>query len=138
MSKYKLIIFGAIALLASCATKPRVPANVSFFCGSTSDCNSKWARAIAWASDNAKRGIETQTDNLIQTYGSTNYDTYGSVNYYIYNFANYSKTPGYTINKVLNPDGSGNIIFHATCSAWSECIPGRKLAEQSFASAIGG
>jgi hypothetical protein len=138
MPNYKLTVFGAMALLAACASKPATPQDTSFLCKNANDCNTKWSMAVAWAYDNAPRGVETRTDNLIQTYGSTNYNVYGSSGFYIFGFTNYSSTPGYTINRTANPDGSGAITFQADCTAGGGCIPSQKLARQSFAAAIGG
>lgn len=137
MPNHKLIVLGGLALLAACASKPPVPDNISFQCKTASDCNAKWSQAIAWAYGNAGLGVAQQTDNLIQVNGSTNYSSYGTNGYFDLGLSNYSTTPGYTIRKLLNPDGSGRIVFHADCTAWSKCVPSQELDRQNFAAAIG-
>ncbi|MBB5372762.1 hypothetical protein [Acidocella aromatica] len=124
-------------ILAACAAKPPVPDN-SFQCRGMSDCAAKWAEAVAWANENAPRGLAKQTDNLIQAYGSTDYDNYGTNSYFTLGLANYNTTPGFIIQKTMNPDGTAAITFHTNCASLSQCVPSQETARESFAAAIGG
>ncbi|MDR3505384.1 MAG: hypothetical protein P4L52_03975 [Acidocella sp.] len=138
MPNHKLIVLGAMLLLAACAAKPPAPENTSLQCRSSSDCATKWAKAIAWANENAPRGLAKQTDNLIQANGSTDYDNYGTNSYFTLGLANYNTTPGFIIQKTMNPDGSVAISFHTNCASLSQCVPNQETERESFAAAIGG
>ncbi len=137
MPTHKLTVLAAMLLLAACAAKPPVPDNTTFLCHSTSDCDAKWAEALAWANENAPRGLAQQTDNLIQAYGSTDYDNYGSNSYFTLGLANYNTSPGFIIQKTMSPNGAAAITFHTSCASLSQCVPSQETARESFAAAIG-
>ncbi len=138
MPNHKLTVLAAMFLLAACAAKPPVPDNTSFQCRSVSDCDAKWAEALAWANENAPRGLAKQTDNLIEAYGSTDYDNYGGNSYFTLGLANYNTTPGFIIQRITNPNGVAAITFHTNCARLSQCVPSQETARESFAAAIGG
>lgn len=138
MPNHKPAILAAMLLLAACAAKPPVPDNATFQCRNSSDCEAKWAQATAWANENAPRGLAKQTDNLIQAYGSTDYDNYGSNSYFTLGLANYNTTPGFIIQRISNPNGSAAITFHTNCASLSQCVPSQEATRESFAAAIGG
>jgi hypothetical protein len=105
--KNNILLASALCLLSSCVQPSASPANASFACDSSKDCDQEWSKAIEWIVQNSAYRIQIQTDNIIQTYGPDQYVLLS----------------GFLINRVNNADGSGTITFNARCGNQFRCSP---------------
>jgi hypothetical protein len=120
VNKTKTMVSLACALMsASCAAG--LPSSESVVCTDRSDCDSQWSKAVAWVTSNSYYRVQTQTEQMIQTYGPDPSAIYTA----------------YTVNRIENSDGSGSIEFRAYCANEFGCTPQTSVAADSFADALG-
>ena len=105
-----------LVLLGGCATmtpeqRTALQANASrkIVCIKGDDCDTKWGRAVVWVSRNSAWKIQTQTDNLIQTFGPST-----RVN---------STDSAFVVNKVPIGDGRYEITMNSACGNMFGCFP---------------
>lgn len=120
-----LLVALLIAGVAGCATlspeqvaalQERASKRVT--CVKGEDCEIKWGRAIAWVVRHSEWKIQTQTDNIIQTFGpSTQINTTASA---------------FVVNKVPLGDGSYEIGMGSSCGNIFGCIPDALTLRASF------
>ncbi|ALA60181.1 hypothetical protein [Nitrospira moscoviensis] len=103
-----------VSILAACTTLTpeqelhlKTIAATPVVCSKGDDCEMKWGRAIAWISRNSQWKIQTQTDNIIQTYTPI-----GA-----------SAASGFLVNKVPLGDGRYEIMMTSGCANFIGCIP---------------
>jgi PBP1b-binding outer membrane lipoprotein LpoB len=85
-------------------------------CQNKKDCELKWERAVAWVVSNSEWKIQTQTDNLIQTFGPEEDST----------------STAFLISKVPLSNGRYQITITADCGRRGLCIPERTWAKAMF------
>ena len=85
-------------------------------CTKGEDCEVKWGRAITWISRNSQWKIQTQNDNMIQTYTSV-----GS-----------SAASSFLVNKVPLGNGVYEIGMTSGCDNLLGCIPDATELKASF------
>ena len=85
-------------------------------CTKGDDCEVKWGRAITWISQNSQWKIQTQNENMIQTYTAVG----GSA------------ASHFLVNKV--PQGSGlyEITMASGCDNFIGCVPDATYLKASF------
>ncbi len=103
----------SLAGLGACATAPVDPAliaaaNRTITCNAGADCDAKWSRAVGWVARNSGWKIQTQTDNLIQTFGP------GSDG---------STDLAYTVSKIAGTGGTYTIEVSTACANLFGCVP---------------
>lgn len=87
-------------------------------CAKGDDCEAKWGRAITWVVRNSEWKIQTQTENIIQTFGpSTQFN---------------STANAFTVNKVPLGEGRYEITIGAGCGNLFGCIPDPMVQKASF------
>lgn len=113
---YINLIILAILLLTGCASNysrltpeqkenTKKNAAIKVTCREGSDCSEKWSRAINWVVQVSQWKIQTQTDNLIQTFGSVNQSMFSA----------------FTVNKTAISPGIYEIKIEAGCSNMIGC-----------------
>ena len=121
-----LALFFSIAislLLAACGSAledERTPTAVA--CRLGTDCDFKWARAIAWVEQNAFYKIERVDEWRIQTFGP-----YGK-----------SEGTAVTIQKVLSGDGWARLSINVSCANIVTCYPSVTAQKLSFLEYVSG
>src|SRR3989442_15490638 len=94
-----LISCGCVSLTPEQQDQLERDAAREIICVMGDDCDVKWGRAIAWVSRNSHWKIQTQTDNLIQTFTPV-----GS-----------SAASGFLVNKVPLGNGQYQIVMSSAC-----------------------
>lgn len=110
------IIFIICSIHTGCATMtPQQKAdleriaNRQIICTKGSDCDEKWGRAIVWVSNNSGWKIQTQTDNLISTFGPSD-----RVN---------TTANAFQVNKVPLGNDRYQIVINGRCGNIFGCVP---------------
>jgi hypothetical protein len=75
-------------------------------CAGAEDCQVKWGRAVAWVSQHSPWRIQTQTDNLIQTYGPGD---------------SASTSTAFVVNKIPVGSGEYQISMRCGCANFLGC-----------------
>jgi hypothetical protein len=109
--------------VVSCSAVPDPPydhyverdAEKAIICAVGPDCQAKWSRAVAWVAKNSETKIQTQTDQLIQTYNPSN-----------------TATTAYTVMKVAVAGDRYRIELQASCQNPFLCLPKPIQMKASF------
>lgn len=127
MSTKAALVLMPVIFLIGCATPPSpdvlAAANREVRCVEGADCNAKWSRAVAWVARNSRWKIQTQTDQLIQTYGPGETD---------------STANAWTITKAAEGNGIYRIDARGGCANIFACIPETLFQKGFLLSEIGG
>ena len=117
------VIIAATLLLSGCVTlTPEQKAELErqaaqqVTCTKGDDCEVKWGRALTWISQNSQWKIQTQNDNMIQTYTPINQ----------------SAASGFLVNKVPLGNGVYEITMASGCDNLLGCIPNATELKASF------
>jgi hypothetical protein len=121
MSKKFLLVLIGTTTLTACVQAPADPALLAsaqrpVTCSGADDCSAKWSRAVNWVIQNSSWKIQTQTDQLIQTYGPGRDDP----------------SSAFTITKVYDGKGTSSIQYSSACSNIFGCIPNGLKLQASF------
>ena len=123
--------FAAMSMLSACATEgPPDPqllaaAQTPITCASPAACDAAWSRAVSWLVQNSHWKIQTQTADLIQTYGPVGDGME-------------SAYPGFTVSKVRSDSGGATIQIVVGCLNVFGCVPGPLAAKAAFGRAVRG
>ena len=119
------LALAASASLTACATEaPLDPQLVAaaeqpVTCANPSGCDAAWSRAVAWLVQNSHWKIQTQTADLIQTFGPMSDGLE-------------SAYPGFTVSKVRDDRGGATIQMVVGCLNMFGCVPGPVIAKAAF------
>lgn len=116
-------IVAAVQFLSGCASmtpeqeaRLEKDAGQQVTCTQGDECEVKWGRAITWVSRISQWKIQTQTDNIIQTYTSVG----GSA------------ASSFLVNKVPLGNGVYDIAMISACDNLIACIPNATELKASF------
>ena len=120
--RFELVLL--CGLVSGCASAPD-PALVEaaskpVTCQGSEDCAAKWSRAVNWVVLNSQWKIQTQTEQMIETFNPTAY----------------SAAAGFTITKVSNGNGAYEIDFLTRCVNMFGCAPSELSLQASFVSYV--
>lgn len=119
----KWFIAAWVLLMGGCSTmtpeqKVALEQNAArpVICSKGDDCDVKWGRALSWVLKNSSWKIQSQSDNLIQTFTPINA----------------SAASGFIVNKVPLGNGQFQIVMTSGCDNFLGCIPDAITLKASF------